>query len=220
VAIKAACLVVKAGLVKAVDDYVASSSPVHAKMMLSITESCANLMAFCEFISTSTESLETYGLPEKEAYNLTTRLGEAYFRACSNVRSGVYESFNANDRKSLAATVWFSVAQTLDIMDEFLKLDFKNHPTILGEYIKFIVQNTRNGEANTYDTKFVELEKRIKDAEKGVTTIANKIDLAGRAAATDAKKGMATKEDLKRLVTKEELNKLTDSIVAKVGPLA
>ena len=72
---------VKEGLLKAVTDYVPTDSPAHAIMTLSVSESCANLRAFCDFLTQTVESLESYGMPTQKAWNLGTRLGEAYFRA-------------------------------------------------------------------------------------------------------------------------------------------
>ena len=78
---------VKEGLLKAVNDYVPTKSPAHAVMTLSASESCANLRAFCDFLTQTVESLESYGMPTQKAWNLGTRLGEAYFRSLHKNRS-------------------------------------------------------------------------------------------------------------------------------------
>ena len=64
--------VVKEGLINAINDFILSSSPVHKIMLLSMTESSSNLQALCEFLTSSTESLESFGLPTDQAWNLTT----------------------------------------------------------------------------------------------------------------------------------------------------
>ena len=178
---------VKEGLLKAVTDYVTTDSPAHAVMTLSISESCANLRSFCEFLTQTVESLESYGMTTQKAWNLGTRLGEAYFRSLHEKRSGVSQSFNTKDITKIAAAVWFAVGHTLDSMEEFSNLEFKNHSVIAGEYIKFMVQNNNKNEASTFETKFTALEDKVKAAKKDVetatkaiTTVGNKVDTLGK----------------------------------------
>ena len=85
----------------------------------------------------------------QKAWNLGTRLGEAYFRSLHKKRSGVSQSFNTKDITKIAAAVWFAVGHPLDSMEEFSNLEFKNHSVIAGEYIKFMVQNNNKNEAST-----------------------------------------------------------------------
>jgi hypothetical protein len=164
--IKETITVVKEGLTKAIEGYISPASPAHSVMVLSVTEACSNLKDFCEWMTSTSESLETYGMSATQSWYLTTRLGEAYFRSLNRVRSGVSDSFETANQINMAGTVWYAVTRTLDIMEEFSSQDFKNHPSIAGEYIKFMVQNTNRDTASTFDEKFKTLEQQGKDAKK------------------------------------------------------
>ena len=160
--------IVKTGLNEAVSSYRASDTPPHAAMLLSISESCGNLHNACDFISSSTESLEAYGMKTNRAYCLSTRLLEAYFQELSKVQAGVSDSFVTKDQNRLAATVWYSVSRTLDVMQEFQAVEFKGHTAISSEYIKFMVQNAPSSDTSSFSTKVKELEKSIAANKKSV----------------------------------------------------
>ena len=187
--------IVKIGLMEAVKSYVDKESPAHPKMMLSIVESCSALHALCDFVSSETESLEGFGMPMDKAFRLTTRLLTAFFFKCSQARVGVLDSFGTMDLVNLAATVWFGVAKTLDITSDFAKYEYKNHPEIAGEYIKFIVQNTNSSEVSTFKATTDSLEKSLKATEK-------KVDSALKAASTSSSKATAIEKDLAKLDTR------------------
>ena len=138
---------------------------------------------------------------EDHAWNLSTRLGEAFFRICHSVRVGVSDSFNTSDPARLADAVWFGVARTLDSMQEFDKHEFKSHPAIAGEYIKFILLNAHSDSASTFDLKFEDMDKKLKEVTK---------DAAGalRSATTAHSKADTAKVKANKAVPKEDFNKL------------
>ena len=207
---------VKEGLLKAVNDYVPTTSPAHAIMTLSVSESCANLRAFCDFLTQTVESLESYGMPTQKAWNLGTRLGEAYFRSLHKKRSGVSQSFNTKNISRIAAAVWFAVGDTLDSMADFSNLEFKNHSVISGEYIKFMVQNNNKNEVSTFETRFSGLEdkvkaakKEIETASKAVTTVGNKLDTLTK----DCQRKYVGKEDPKYKKIDERLKAVESKVL-------
>ena len=207
---------VKEGLLKAVNDYVPTTSPAHAIMTLSVSESCANLRAFCDFLTQTVESLESYGMSTQKAWNLGTRLGEVYFRSLHKKRSGVSQSFNTKNISRIAAAVWFAVGHTLDSMADFSNLEFKNHSVISGEYIKFMVQNNNKNEVSTFETRFSGLEdkvkaakKEIETASKAVTTVGNKLDTLTK----DCQRKYVGKEDPKYKKIDERLKAVESKVL-------
>ena len=207
---------VKERLLKAVNDYVPTTSPAHAIMTLSVSEPCANLRAFCDFLTQTVESIESYGMPTQKAWNLGTRLGEAYFRSLHKKRSGVSQSFNTKNISRIAAAVWFAVGHTLDSMADFSNLEFKNHSVISGEYIKFMVQNNNKNEVSTFETRFSGLEdkvkavkKEIETTSKAVTTVGNKLDTLTK----DCQRKYVGKEDPKYKKIDERLKAVESKVL-------
>jgi hypothetical protein len=172
---------IKSGLLRGVNDLVVPGEP-KTVMVLAITESCATLEGFCTFLTSTHKSLVEYGMSEHKAWRLTSRLGESFFRKLATVRVGKADSFELKTKHQLAALVWYGVTQTLDLMAEFARLGYKNHPTIAGEYIKFIVQNNNSEAASTFDTQMEALEDRFKKAETHIKTATTQASGAGNKA--------------------------------------
>ena len=186
--------IVKTGLMEAVKSYVDKDSPAHAIMMLSIVDSCAALHAQCVFLTTKKELLEGFGIPMDKAFRLTTWLYTAFFFKCSQAHIGVSDSFGTMDPINLAATVWFGVAKTLDITSNFAQYEYKNHPDIAGEYIKFIVQNSSSGGVSTFKATTVSLQQSVKATDK-------RVDSALKAASTASSKTGDMARELAKLDT-------------------
>jgi hypothetical protein len=76
-------------------------------------------------------------------------------------------------------------------MQDFVNHEFKNHPAIAGEYIKFMVENSNNDASTTFDTKSDELDKAMKEIKKNA-------DLALKASSSASSKADQAAEDAKR----------------------
>jgi len=50
----------------------------------------------------------------------------------------------------MASVIWLTVGKTHDAMEDFMLKDFKDHSSINGAFIKFMVQNNNLDEVSTY----------------------------------------------------------------------
>eukprot|EP00980_Cylindrotheca_fusiformis_P025647 scaffold14313_cov72-Cylindrotheca_fusiformis.AAC.3 len=133
----------------------------------SISASVACLIDLVEFMDSVIADMQHFGMSEARGFALATRLGHAFFRECHKVRAAVADDLEAKDPLKLATTLWFAVTQTLDVMNEFRRLHFKEHSAISSEYIQFIVQTTvRDESADGLADRIDDLERKLDDVEK------------------------------------------------------
>lgn len=77
-------------------------------------------------------------------------------------------------------------------MDEYIQAEFKDHPTIASEYIKFLARNLGYETVANLQAKINSLEKDVTMLKKLVATAANAADAAKKVAA-EAKKSAEKK---------------------------
>ena len=78
------------------------------------------------------------------------------------VRSGVADTFVISDHCCLAAHVWYGVSRTHDVMKEFGVMDFKNHPAMSSEYVKFLATNSGMELIEAIDVKIKTLKNWLR----------------------------------------------------------
>lgn len=79
--------------------------------------------------------------PEK-AWELTTQLGCRIFIEVSVPRNGVLTSFNIGKNEKINKLTFWPIIRCNDIMKAFQDARFEDHPTIAGEYVKFLTANS------------------------------------------------------------------------------
>ena len=88
-------------------------------------------------------------------------------------------------------------------MEEFMLKDFKNHSSINGEFIKFMVQNNNSDEVSTYRTELacveqktniIKLEQSIKIRE-----LNRKFEFTSKIAINASNKAKAVEETVKKM---------------------
>jgi len=72
-------------------------------------------------------------------------------------------------------------------MEEYIQAEFKDHPTIASEYVKFLATNSGYETVTTLQAKINSLEKELGLIKKSVTNAANAADAANKVAG-EAKK--------------------------------
>eukprot|EP00980_Cylindrotheca_fusiformis_P004940 scaffold1051_cov119-Cylindrotheca_fusiformis.AAC.15 len=191
-----------------------TSNRVKSLYELSLSESAFCLGNLLQFMEQTVGDMESFGMTPARAFALATRLGDAFFRECHKVRAAVADDLEAKNPRQVATALWYSVSKTLDVMMSF-KGSFKEHPTIAGEYIQFIVQNTVRDQSemgltsrlDTFDSKIKELEKSKSTATDAKKTAEAAKKLAdGHAskianAAKDAKDALKAHDTLKAKLT-------------------
>eukprot|EP00980_Cylindrotheca_fusiformis_P027727 scaffold22529_cov73-Cylindrotheca_fusiformis.AAC.1 len=176
-------------------------TPIRLLYENSIIESVSCLNSLVDYMDDVIVDLTHVGMSEARAFALATRLGDAFFRECHKVRAAVADDLEAKNHIKLATTLWYAVTKTLDVMMEFKRRHFREHPAIASEYVQFLVQATiRDESSDDVDDKVKEVEKMAKDAKKAADSTKTKMDavqskLAG--AAKDAKDAVKAVDSLK-----------------------
>ena len=127
--------------------------------------------------------LTSNGFSKTSAWSLVTQLGSRYFQELFKVRAGISDTFNIENTTKLAANVWYGVARTHDVMNEFVSMDFKNHPAMSSEYVKFLATNSGMELIEAIDRKLKTMKEEIRElkqaaqsATNAATSAANKAD--------------------------------------------
>ena len=64
-------------------------------------------------------------------------------------------------RKQLAKRALWGIIQTHGKMREYLRVGFKNHPSISSEYVRFLIQNASVGKVDRLETQLNSLKDRV-----------------------------------------------------------
>jgi len=109
---------------------------------------------------------------------------------CYHDKRGIAsELLDSDDHRSMAVGILWATFATHNIMQEYLKFGFADHPSVSGEYTRFLVANAGIAKISTAEktiaklqTLVTGLEKRLEMAEKRATTASSKADEALRVA--------------------------------------
>ena len=79
-------------------------------------------------------------------------------------------------------TVLWGILKTHAVMQEYIEKDFRNHPSMASEFVRFVVTTPRDAGTSGLETQVVDLKKKvseqkkeISEAQKSATTASNKV---------------------------------------------
>ena len=142
------------------------------------------------FITTTQDNLENAGYPAADAWDLVSKLLNRIFATdCyHNKRGAAMESMDSEDRRSMARGVLWATFATHQIMREYQKHNFADHPSIAGEYTRFLVANAgvtkierALGAIEKLSSRITALDGKVDQVERKAITAANKADEAVKA---------------------------------------
>ena len=113
--------------------------------------------------------------PEK-AWHITTKLATALIEVMYKPRRGTLNLFSAGDSQQISAVIFYAVLQSLDKMCEIKNLNFKDHPSVNAELVKFLSLNTSVEAVDKLQLDYVELSKNTTATCKSLNTLGNKLD--------------------------------------------
>jgi hypothetical protein len=126
------------------------------------------------------ENRESYALsnyPDAMQWSLNTRLGYRVWQEVYLPCAGLMEKVEPHDLQATAATVIYHVLLTIDVLEEFRQVGFKNHSVISSEYVKFLSTNTGydsieklTGRMNKLEIENKDLKTQVKEAVNSAKT--------------------------------------------------
>ena len=190
-----------------IDQAVENGSKAHVLAHAALTESVAWVIKFIQFIDEYYRELSKAKFGPTKGWHVTTRLAKRILDEIGTPRYGIQASFQVGDSTQICQQILWSVLRSHDVMTEFKRLNFKNHPSIATELVKFLAINTSFEAIDKLTTKSSYLEIEVLDYKKQIAA-------AVKAAASSANKADEAKK-LSDLLTKR-LTKLEER-AAKLG---
>ena len=140
-----------------------------------------------EWISNTHKQLVDAGYPDDAAWSLVTKLVHRMFATdCYHDKRGIVnEMLDSNDHRLMAKNVLWATFATHQVMKSYLKASFSDHPSVSGEYTRFLIAHAGVAKVekaisgvNTLNSLVASLEKKLETADKKATTAASKADEA------------------------------------------
>jgi uncharacterized protein YoxC len=149
----------------------------------SVTASVSFLEGLICFIDDIYKELHRAKFSKTKAWALVTRLLRRIFMDIGAPRISVQNQFRTGQDDIICKQIFWAEIQTIEIMDQFKRQSFKDHPAIASEYVKFLVTNTgieslerMIKRVDVVEEQMKELQKQVKAATTAATTAANKAD--------------------------------------------
>ncbi len=190
-----------------IDQGVEIGSKVHVLAHGALTESCAWIIGFIQFIDEYYRELSKAKFGPMKAWHVTTRLAKRILDEVGTPRYGVQGSFQVGDSTQICQQIFWAVLKSHDVMTSYKRLNFKNHPSIATELVKFLAINTSFEAIERVTSKVADLEKEAVEYKKQIAA-------AVKSAASAANKADEAKKQLESFL--KRLTKLEDKVAAKL----
>jgi hypothetical protein len=157
----------------------------YAICRLALTESMGWIEGFITFIDTYYRELTKAKFGSAKAWHVTTRLAKRVLDEVGTTRQSAQGGFEAGNLVKICQNIVWAVLKGHDVMSEYKRLSFKNHPSVATELVKFLAINTSFesieklvSQTKVLETKVNELKKQISAAVKSSASSSNKADEA------------------------------------------
>jgi len=157
---------------------------------------------FFSYLTDTYEQLVKAAFTKAKAWSLTTALGA---RVCQEVHKdsgallrSISVTKSSADRERLCVMMLWATLRSHKVMDEYMRWEFKDHPTIASEYVKFLATNSGFEVVSALEAKTDAIKKELESVKKSATSASNAAETAKNVA--------------------NEAKKLADKAVKKVPP--
>jgi hypothetical protein len=114
-------------------------------------------------------------------------------------RYGVQNAFQLGNSRQICQQILWSVLKSHDVMNEYKCLNFKNHPSIATELVKFLAINTSFEAIEKLTVKMGATEAKLNDSKKQVAAAVKSASLSANKADEVKKLCKALDKRLKKL---------------------
>jgi hypothetical protein len=191
-----------------IDQAVENGSKAHSLAHAALTEPAAWIVGFIQFIDEYYRELSKAKFGPAKSWHVTTRLAKRILDEVGTPRYGTQGSFQVGNSTQICQRIVWAVLKSHDVMGAFKRLNYKNHPSIANELVKFLAINTCFKAIEKLTTKTAYLELEIVDFKKQLGT---SVKAAASAAANKADEAKKQSDLLSKRVLKLEEK------VAKLG---
>ena len=156
------------------------TEPRYHLAMFCLMKTTEFLRAWLGYMDYVTDDLVINGYSIRVAWALATRLSRRIYEDLSVPRQGVKGSLG--HPLVMRASVLWGILKTHAVMKEYIDMDFKNHPSMASEYVRFVVTTPRESGSEGLETQVADLKKKLSEqkketseAQKSATTASNKV---------------------------------------------
>jgi hypothetical protein len=149
-----------------IDQAVEVGSKAHTVAHAALTESVAWIIGFIQLIDEYYRELSKAKFGPIKAWHVTTRLAKRILDEVGTPRYGVQGAFQVGDSTQICQQIFWAVLKSHDIMAAYKRLNFKNHPSIATELVKFLAINTSFEAIEKLTLKAATLELDVREAKK------------------------------------------------------
>jgi hypothetical protein len=145
-----------------------------AREMLS--KSCKFTNKAFDYLSTLNRELtERSGFPLPDAWLLATEIIARICKALNTSRSEVRDISIKSTPLRNTARILYAMLRVHDMMEEYMVLEIKNHPSISSEYVKFLAAHATFKEVQGLKKKVELFEKKVPDFDRDLKKLADKV---------------------------------------------
>jgi hypothetical protein len=148
----------------------------YAISRLALTESMGWIEGFITFIDTYYRELTKAKFGSAKAWHVTTRLAKRVLDEVGTTRQSAQGGFEAGNAVKICQNIVWAVLKAHDVMAEYKRLSFKNHPSVATELVKFLAINTSFESIDKLITQTKILETDVSELKKQVAAAAKKSD--------------------------------------------
>jgi hypothetical protein len=166
-----------------IDQAVVVGSKPHTLAHAALTESVAWIIGFIQFMDEYYRELSKAKFGSGKAWHVTTRLAKRILDDVGTPRYGVQNAFRVGDSTQICQQIFWSVLKSHDVMTSYKRMNFKNHPSVATELVKFLAINTSfeaieklTGLVTKHEVELADTKKQLAAAVKASATAANKAD--------------------------------------------
>jgi hypothetical protein len=124
-----------------------------------LVDSCAMSEALYTFISTSyDDTMHSGKFDSGQAWALTSSFVKRIFTELSHVRVIARDGVHVDDPWSTGATFLFATLKAHVIMEQFMRLSIKDHPSISSEMVKFVCYSQPASDASALESRVTAVE--------------------------------------------------------------
>jgi hypothetical protein len=165
-----------------IDQAVEIESKPHTLAHAALTESVAWLTGFVQFMDTYYRELSKAKFGSGKAWHVMTRLAKQILDDVGAQCYGVQNAFQVGDSHQICQQILWPVLNSHDVMNEYKRLNFKNHHSIAMELLKFLAINTSFEAIEKLTAKMAATEAELLDSKKQVAAAVKAASLAANKA--------------------------------------
>jgi hypothetical protein len=166
------------------DEYFdAGSGRGYSISRLALTESMGWIDGFITFIDTYYRELSKAKFGPAKSWHVTTRLAKKILDEVGTIRQSAQGRFEAGNAVKICQNIVWAVLKAHDVMTEYKRLSFKNHPSVATELVKFLAINTSFesiekllAKAAIMEGEVGKMKKQVASSVKAAASAANKAD--------------------------------------------